>query len=93
MSHPICIDKEAKEQVDEVLCDPALRPRPHINECNTHMCPPLSVSSHSTHLNRCELRIKEIFALQLDYRVVEFVFKAMWFWKAVQRRILRSGCG
>lgn len=41
MSHPICLDKEAKEQVDEILCDPGLRPRPHINECNPQKCPPL----------------------------------------------------
>jgi hypothetical protein len=42
MSHPICVDKEAKEhRVDEIFCDPSTRPRPLIVECNTQKCPPL----------------------------------------------------
>ncbi|CAG2111044.1 unnamed protein product [Medioppia subpectinata] len=41
MSQPICINNETKEVVDEILCDPTLRPRPHINECNAQKCPPL----------------------------------------------------
>ncbi|CAG2169321.1 unnamed protein product [Oppiella nova] len=40
MSQPICMNKEANEEVDEILCDPTSRPRPHINECNVQKCPP-----------------------------------------------------
>ncbi|XP_054160679.1 protein madd-4-like isoform X2 [Oppia nitens] len=54
MSEVICMDRETKEEVDEVLCESTSRLRPHITECNTHLCPPFwIIESWSACSKRC----------------------------------------
>lgn len=40
MSRPLCRSRLTGLEVEDSLCDAAMRPEPTVISCNTHMCPP-----------------------------------------------------
>ncbi|XP_031629322.1 protein madd-4 isoform X6 [Contarinia nasturtii] len=40
MSRPLCRNRMTSQEVEESLCNSAMRPEPAVVQCNTHSCPP-----------------------------------------------------